>query len=40
MAVLTGGVEAWASAGFDVHDGIHTMSKAFGEHVAHHRGTR
>ena len=39
VAVLTGGVEAWASAGFDVHDGIHTMSKAFGEHVAHHRGT-
>ena len=39
VAVLAGGVEAWASAGFDVHDGIHTMSKAFGEHVAHHRGT-
>ena len=39
VAVLAGGVEAWASAGFDVHDGIHTMSKAFGEHVAHLRGT-
>ena len=39
VAVLAGGVEAWAGAGFDVHDGIHTMSKAFGEHVAHLRDT-
>ena len=39
VAVLAGGVEAWASAGYDVHDGIHTMSKAFGEHVAHLRDT-
>ena len=38
-AVLAGGVEAWAGAGYDAHDGIHTMSKAFGEHVAHHLGT-
>ena len=35
VAVLAGGVEAWAAAGYDVHDGIHTASKAFGEHVAH-----
>ena len=34
VAVLAGGVEAWAHAGHDVHDGMHTMSKAFGEHVA------
>ena len=39
VAVLAGGVEAWAEAGYDVHDGIHTMSKAFGEHVAHARDT-
>ena len=39
VAVLAGGVEAWAAAGYQVHDGIHTMSKAFGEHVAHLRGT-
>ena len=39
VAVLAGGVEAWAGAGYDVHDGIHTMSKAFGEHVAHARCT-
>lgn len=39
VAVLAGGVEAWAGAGYDVHDGIHTMSKAFGEHVAHLRHT-
>lgn len=39
VAVLAGGVEAWADAGCDVHDGIHTMSKAFGEHVAHLRHT-
>ena len=39
VAVLAGGVEAWAGAGFDVHAGIHTMSKAFGEHIAHLRST-
>ena len=39
VAVLAGGVEACAEAGYDVHDGIHTMSKAFGEHVSHLRGT-
>lgn len=39
VAVLAGGVEAWAEAGYDVHDGIHTMSKAFGEHVARLRDT-
>ena len=39
VAVLAGGVEAWADAGYDVHDGIHTISKAFGEHVAHLRDT-
>ncbi len=39
VAVLAGGVDAWADAGYDVHDGIHTMSKAFGEHVAHVRDT-
>ena len=38
-AVLAGGTAAWADAGYDVHDGFHTMSKAFGEHVAHRRGT-
>ena len=37
MAVLAGGMQAWADAGHDVHDGIHTLSKAFGEHVAHRR---
>ena len=39
LAVLKGGLEAWAGAGHDVHDGIHTMSKAFGEHVTHRRST-
>ena len=39
VAVLASGVEAWAEAGYQVHDGIHTMSKAFGEHVAHVRAT-
>lgn len=39
VAVLTGGVEAWADAGHDMHDGIHTMSKAFGEHLAHAHST-
>lgn len=39
VAMLAGGVELWAEDGYDVHDGIHTMSKAFGEHVAHVRDT-
>ena len=39
LAVLAGGTEAWADAGYDIHDGFHTMSKAFGEHVAHLRST-
>lgn len=39
VAVLTGGLEAWQQAGYDAHDGMHTMAKAFGEHVAHDRRT-
>ena len=39
VAVLAGGIEAWRQAGYDVHDGLHTLSKAFGEHVAHLRAT-
>lgn len=39
VAVLAGGVESWQQAGYEVHDGMHTMSKAFGEHVAHARST-
>ena len=39
VAVLTGGLEAWRQAGHAVHDGMHTMTKAFGEHVAHARST-
>ena len=39
VAVLTGGLEAWQQAGYDGYDGMHTMAKAFGEHVAHDRRT-
>ena len=39
VAVLAGGVESWQQAGYEVHDGMHTMSKAFGEHLAHARST-
>ncbi len=39
VAVLAGGVDGWAEAGRPVHDGMHPLAKAFGEHVARRRAT-
>jgi rhodanese-related sulfurtransferase/predicted metal-dependent enzyme (double-stranded beta helix superfamily) len=39
LAVLAGGVRAWAAAGFELFSGVHVPSKAFGEFVEHAAGT-
>ncbi|MDB5810586.1 MAG: thiosulfate sulfurtransferase [Betaproteobacteria bacterium] len=39
VAVLSGGVDAWAEAGYEVYSGINVPSKAFGEFVEHHENT-
>ena len=39
VAVLAGGVEAWAGAGYPVYSGVHVPSKAFAEVVEHEYGT-
>ena len=35
VAVLDGGIEAWAAAGFVLFSGVNVPSKAFGEHIEH-----
>lgn len=40
LATLDGGTPAWQSAGFALFSGINVPSKAFGEWVEHHYGTR
>src|SRR5271166_4337168 len=39
VAVLAGGVEAWANAGFPTYSGVHVPSKAFAEVVEHEMAT-
>ncbi len=39
VSVLDGGVEAWATAGFELFSGVNVPSKAFGEFVEHASGT-
>ena len=39
VAVLEGGVNAWAAAGYEVYTGVNVPSKAFGEFVEHHYET-
>lgn len=39
-AVLEGGIDAWKGAGFILFSGVNVPSKAFGEWVEHHYGTR
>jgi len=39
VAVLAGGVDAWAAAGFEVFSGVNVPSKAFGEYIEHEAGT-
>lgn len=35
VAVLSGGIEAWAAAGYEIFKGVNVPSKAFGEVVEH-----
>lgn len=39
VAVLSGGVEAWGKAGFELYSGVNVPSKAFGEFVEHEENT-
>lgn len=39
VAVLTGGIDAWAAAGYEVFKGVNVPSKAFGEVVEHEAHT-
>jgi rhodanese-related sulfurtransferase len=39
VAVMDGGMRAWAAAGFEVFTGVNVPSKAFGELVEHNCGT-
>ncbi len=39
LAILDGGVDAWAAAGYEVFSGVNVPSKAFGEYIEHESGT-
>ena len=39
LLILTGGVNGWQAAGFELFSGMNVPSKVFGEHVEHHCGT-
>ncbi len=39
VAVLAGGADAWAAAGFELFSGVNVPSKAFGEFIEHAAGT-
>ncbi len=39
LRVLSGGVDAWAAAGFELFTGVNVPSKAFGEYIEHENGT-
>jgi len=39
IACLTGGVNAWADAGYELFSGVNVPSKAFGEYIEHECGT-
>jgi len=39
VAVLDGGIDAWAEAGYRLYSGVHVPSKAFAEVVEHEAGT-
>jgi rhodanese-related sulfurtransferase len=39
LAILDGGVDAWAAAGFELFSGVNVPSKAFGEYIEHESGT-
>src|SRR6516165_7727264 len=39
VAILRGGIAAWANAGFELFSGVNVPSKAFGEFVEHESKT-
>jgi len=39
LAILDGGIDAWAAAGYRLYSGVHVPSKAFAEVVEHECGT-
>jgi rhodanese-related sulfurtransferase len=39
VAILKGGIDAWAAAGFELFSGVNVPSKAFGEYIEHAAGT-
>lgn len=39
LAVLAGGVQSWAAAGYELFSGVHVPSKAFGEFIEHEADT-
>jgi rhodanese-related sulfurtransferase len=39
LAILDGGINAWAAAGFELFSGVNVPSKAFGEYIEHESGT-
>jgi rhodanese-related sulfurtransferase len=39
LAILDGGIDAWAAAGCELFSGVNVPSKAFGEYIEHESGT-
>jgi rhodanese-related sulfurtransferase len=39
LAILDGGIDAWAAAGYELFSGVNVPSKAFGEYIEHECGT-
>ncbi len=39
IKIMTGGVEGWGAAGFELFSGMNVPSKVFGEHIEHHCDT-
>ncbi|MDD9913971.1 MAG: rhodanese-like domain-containing protein [Rhodospirillaceae bacterium] len=39
LSILTGGIDGWDAAGFELFSGMNVPSKVFGEYVEHHCGT-
>jgi rhodanese-related sulfurtransferase len=39
LAILDGGIDGWAAAGYELFSGVNVPSKAFGEYIEHESGT-
>src|SRR5580698_2608496 len=39
LAILDGGIDAWAADGYELFSGVNVPSKAFGEYIEHEAGT-